>query len=60
MIETYGMTVTRTLYDTDFNFWVAAQVAALRQGQVQNLDLENLAEEVAGLATSQKSASAVT
>lgn len=56
MIETYDTTVTRTLYDTDFNLWVEAQVVALRQGQMQNLYLENLAEEVTGLGTSQKSA----
>lgn len=56
MIETYDVTVMRMRSNTDVNPSVEAQVAALCKGQMQNLDLKNLAEDVAGWATSQECA----
>jgi hypothetical protein len=41
---------TKTLYETDFAAWADEMAAALRAGRLQELDLENLAEEVEGLA----------
>ena len=42
------------LYDQDFNLWLAEQVTFLRQGRVNELDLENLAEEVESIGRSDK------
>ena len=35
-----------TLYETDFNLWIEQTVNQLKNGQIQDLDLENLIEEV--------------
>ena len=45
-----------TLYDTDFNRWALEQAAALKAGQLQQLDLEHLAEEIEALSKSDKRA----
>ena len=45
-----------TLYDTDFNRWALEQAAALKAGHLQQLDLENLAEEIDALSKSDKRA----
>ena len=37
------------LYDRDFALWVEAQVAAIRAGNIDALDIENLVEELEGL-----------
>ncbi len=42
------------LYDQDFNLWLDEQVTFLRQGRVNELDLENLAEEVESIGRSDK------
>ena len=42
------------LYDQDFNLWLAEQVNLLRQGRVNELDLDNLAEEVESIGRSDK------
>ena len=42
------------LYDQDFNLWLVEQVEHLRQGRINELDLENLAEEVESIGRSDK------
>jgi hypothetical protein len=44
------------LYESDFALWAEEQAAALREGRLGDLDLENLAEEIADLARRQRSA----
>ena len=39
-------TDNKTLYDRDFNLWISQQVALLKAGEVNAIDLENLAEEI--------------
>ena len=43
-------------YEKDFADWAKQQATALRTGQVDALDLENLAEEIEGLVRSDKRA----
>jgi hypothetical protein len=44
-------TVTKQiLYDTDLNLWLETVISQLRSGNLQNVDLENLIEELEGLA----------
>src|SRR2546428_80611 len=43
-----------TLYHTDFYLWTQDQAALLREGKVQALDLDNLAEEIESLGKSQR------
>lgn len=40
----------QTLYDRDLNLWLETAIAQLRTGDLQNLDIENLIEELEGLA----------
>ncbi len=42
------------LYEQDFYAWVLHQVAALRSGQTQQPDVENLAEEIEDMGRSQR------
>lgn len=46
----------KALYDTDFNLWVAAQVAALREQRTEDIDLTNLIKEIEDLANRDKKA----
>lgn len=46
----------KTLYDTDFNLWVEAQLAALQSRRLEELDLSNLIEEIEDLAKRDKKA----
>ena len=39
-----------TLYDRDLNLWLEDAIAKLKDGDFQNLDVENLIEELEGLA----------
>jgi hypothetical protein len=39
----------QTLYDTDLNLWLETLISQLRAGDLQNVDLENLIEELEGL-----------
>ena len=41
-------------YEEDFYLWLLGQAELLRQGRVQDLDLENLAEEVESIGRSDK------
>lgn len=43
------------LYERDFYSWVQQQVAALREGRIADLDLENLAEEIHDVGSEQLS-----
>ena len=42
--------VKQTLYDTDLNLWLETVIAQLRSDDLQNIDIENLIEELEGLA----------
>ena len=39
-----------SLYDRDLNLWLEKAIAQLKAGDFQNLDIENLVEELEGLA----------
>ena len=41
---------TSTLYDRDLNLWLEDAITKLKAGDLVNLDVENLIEELAGLA----------
>jgi predicted DNA-binding ribbon-helix-helix protein len=47
---------TKTLYDQDFNRWLATQIQALQEGQLNELDPEHLIEELESLSKSDKRA----
>lgn len=42
------------LYESDFNLWLKATAELLRSGKLQELDIENLIEEIEGLARSDR------
>ena len=44
------------LYEQDFYAWIEERVGALRSGQTQRLDMENLAEEMEDMGRSQRRA----
>jgi len=50
------ITVSPSLYQHDFWRWTQAMASALRSNSLDQLDLENLAEEVEGLGRSERSA----
>lgn len=39
-----------SLYDRDLNLWLEEAITQLKTGDFQNLDIENLVEELEGLA----------
>lgn len=43
-----------TTYETDFFAWINEQAALLKTGRVEQLDVENLAEEIEALGRSEK------
>jgi hypothetical protein len=43
-----------TLYETDFNLWTEQTINQLKNGQIQDLDLENLIEEIESMGRSDK------
>ena len=43
-----------TLYERDFNLWLEDTVAKLKAGDFENIDIENLIEEIAGVTGSDK------
>ena len=47
-------TLTRTLYDTDFNLWIEQTVNQLKNGDLQDLDRENLIDEIESMGSSDK------
>ncbi|MFM7407245.1 MAG: DUF29 domain-containing protein [Cuspidothrix sp.] len=42
------------LYETDFNLWIEQTVRQLKNGQIQDLDIENLIEEVQSMGSNDK------
>jgi len=44
----------KTLYDTDFNLWTEQTITALKSGDLQTLDLDNLIEEIEAMTRSDK------
>ena len=46
--------MTTTLYETDFNLWIEQTVKQLKNGQIQDLDIENLIEEVQSMGSNDK------
>ena len=42
------------LYERDYYAWILAQVSALRERRIEDIDWENVAEEIEGLAKSEK------
>jgi len=49
-------TTTKALYDTDFVEWTAHVAGMLRQGRLDEADLEHIAEEIEDLGRSERSA----
>jgi hypothetical protein len=47
---------TQQLYESDFNLWLEEQAFALKERRVAALDWDNLAEEIEGLARSDRRA----
>jgi hypothetical protein len=47
---------TKTLYDTDFAEWSSQTAGMLRAGRLEELDLENVAEEIESLGKSEHAA----
>jgi hypothetical protein len=46
----------KQLYQTDFNRWLETTTILLKKGDLENLDLENLIEEIEGMSRSEKDA----
>ena len=46
--------MTTTLYETDFNLWIEQTVNQLKNGEIQDLDLENLIEEIQSMGSNDK------
>ena len=40
----------KSLYEQDLNLWLETAIAQLKTGDLQNLDIDNLIEELEGLA----------
>jgi hypothetical protein len=47
---------SKTLYETDFNLWLEQTAALLRQGKLDQLDIDNLLEEIESMGRSEKRA----
>ena len=50
MIQTSSKVPKISLYDRDLNLWLEEAIAKLKCGDFHNLDIENLVEELEGLA----------
>jgi hypothetical protein len=50
------MTSGQTLYQTDFDLWLQETASLLRNGDVEQLDCQNLAEEIEDMAGNRKDA----
>lgn len=46
----------KTLYETDFNLWLEETANLLRQGNLDQLDIDNLLEEIEAMGRSEKRA----
>ncbi|NMF59123.1 DUF29 domain-containing protein [Pseudanabaena yagii] len=47
---TQAIATKQSLYEQDLNLWLENAIAQLQEGKLQDLDVENLIEELAGLA----------
>ena len=47
---TQTITSTKKLYEQDLNLWLETAIAQLKSGKFEDLDIENLIEELEGLA----------
>jgi hypothetical protein len=47
---TQTITSKKSLYESDLNLWLETAIAQLKSGKLQDLDIENLIEELEGLA----------
>jgi hypothetical protein len=47
-------TLTQTLYDTDFNLWIEQTVNQLKNGDLQDLDRQNLIDEIESMGRNDK------
>lgn len=47
---TQAIATKQSLYERDLNLWLENAIAQLKEGKLQDLDVENLIEELAGLA----------
>ena len=45
---------TQTLYEKDFNLWIEQTINDLKNGDLTNLDRENLIEEIQSMGNSDK------
>lgn len=45
---------TPTLYEQDFNLWIEKTINQLKEGNLQDLDIENLIEEIDSMGRSDK------
>jgi hypothetical protein len=50
------MSSTKSLYDTDYSLWLEKTAQLLRNGQINELDLPNLAEEIENMGKREKRA----
>ncbi|MCG6137137.1 MAG: DUF29 domain-containing protein [Nostoc sp. LLA-1] len=50
------MLPVKTLYETDFNLWLEETALLLREGRLDQLDIENILEEIEGMSRSEKDA----
>ncbi len=50
------MNTIKFLYETDFNLWLRETVNLLRKGEVEKLDMDNLAEEIEDIGNNRKDA----
>ena len=47
---TQTIATTKSLYEQDLNLWLETAIAQLKAGDLKSLDIENLIEELEGLA----------
>ena len=47
-------TLTSTLYDIDFNLWIEQTINQLKNGNLKDLDIKNLVEEIESMGRSDK------
>lgn len=50
------MLTVKTLYETDFNLWLEQTAIFLKEGKLEQLDIENLIEEIEGMSRKEKDA----
>ena len=50
------MLASKTLYETDFHLWLEETAQALRDGNLERLDRENLLEEIQAMGRSDRRA----